>query len=176
MPSVIGSIDNAWKRGKTTYIHHLIFTEDSLLIFDIFHKKELRKEITQYLMSDPLTLAPFAGAQSYALYRDSKQINQHIISEAIDAGIQIEKNLDSEISREPPEFQRIGYAEIKSVTLGQGKHLELPFLTIQTDGENIKYHLMHNNYEKLAHLDDETFKKYADTLKNALGEKVEIKG
>ncbi|MGC8505217.1 MAG: hypothetical protein ACP5NK_00695 [Thermoplasmata archaeon] len=39
MVEIIGSIDNAWKRGKTTNVHHLIFTSDSILSFDVLSKK-----------------------------------------------------------------------------------------------------------------------------------------
>ena len=105
---------------------------------------------------------------------DTKIIHKEIIDQAIFDGIQIEKNIESEISKVPPEFQRIDYLDIKSVTLSQGKFLELPSLDISTSSDNIKYKLMHNNYEKLARLDEETFNKYADTLKKAIGDRAKI--
>ena len=44
MTTIIGSIDNAWKHGHTTNIHHLIFIEDALLIFDVLNKKISEKK------------------------------------------------------------------------------------------------------------------------------------
>lgn len=72
MVTIVGSIDNAWKRGHTTNIHHLIFTGDSILIFNVMNKKYVRKETRDYLLSDPLTLAPNTAVESYATYKDSK--------------------------------------------------------------------------------------------------------
>ncbi|MCW6169314.1 MAG: hypothetical protein LVQ96_04340 [Thermoplasmatales archaeon] len=172
MVTILGSIDNAWKRGHTTNIHHLIFTEDSILIFDVMNKKYIRKETRDYLLSDPLTLVPNTAVESYGTYKDSKIIHKEIIDQAISDGLQIEKNIEGEITKNPPDFQQINYVDIKSITLSQGKFLELPSLDISTNSDNLKYKLMHNNYEKLAHLDEETFNKYTDTLKKAIGDRV----
>lgn len=176
MTTVEGSIDNAWKHGKTTNIHQLVFMADSLLIFDVLDKREIRKEVYQYLRSDPLTLAPVPAVENYGLYRDSKQIHKQIIDMAIEAGNQIEKNIDAEISKVPPDFKRIEYAEVKSMILRQGKHLGLPSLTISAANGDTEYKLMHNNYEKLARLDEETFRKYADLLTKVMGERTKIEG
>ena len=105
-------------------------------------------------------------------FKDSKIIHKEIIDQAISEGLQIEKNIENEITKNPPDFQQINYVDIKSITLSQGKFLELPSLDISTNSDNIKYKLMHNNYEKLAHLDEETFNKYTDTLKKAIGDRV----
>lgn len=174
MATIEGSIDNAWKRGKTTNIHHLVFMTDSLLIFDILNKKEIRKEVYQYLRSDPLTRIDLPPVDNYAFYRDSKVIHYQIINMAIEAGSQIDKNIDQEIAKVPPEYQRIDYAEIKEVSLRQGKHLGLPSLVISSAHGDAEYKLMHNNYEKLARLDDETFRRYSDLLTKVLGEKANI--
>lgn len=175
MTTIEGSIDNAWKRSKITNIHHLIFLPDSLLIFDVLNKREIRKEVFQYLRSDPLTLAPISAVQDAAFYRDNKQIHEQIINMAIDAGNQIEKNIDAEIAKIPPEYQRIDYAEIKYISLKQGKLLGLPLLEVSSSQGNLEYKLMHNNYEKLAHLDEETFRKYSDLLTKVLGERAKVK-
>jgi len=172
--TILGSIDNAWKHGHTTNIHHLIFTEDALLIFDVLNKKNIRKEALDYLLTDPLTRTPSTAIGTYATYMDTKVLHKEIVDQAIFNGLQIEKNIESEISKVPPDFQRIDYLDIKSITLSQGKFLELPPLDISTNSDNIKYKLMHNYYEKLAHLDEETFNKYADTLKKAIAERAKI--
>ena len=174
MTTIEGSIDNAWKRGKTTNIHHLIFLPDSLLIFDVLNKREIRKEIFQYLISDPLTFAPVSAFQDVAFYRDNKQIHEQIINMAIEAGNQIEKNIDEEIAKIPPEYQRIDYAEIKYISLKQGKLLGLPMLEISASQGDTEYKLMHNNYEKMARLDDETFRRYSDLLTKVLGSRAKI--
>jgi hypothetical protein len=174
MTTIEGSIDNAWKRGKTTNIHHLIFLPDSLLIFDVLNKREIRKDVIQYLRSDPLTLAPISAVQDVAFYRDSKQIHEQIINMAIEAGNQIEKNIDAEIAKVPPEFQRIDYAEIKYISLKQGKLMGLPLLEISASQGDTEYKLMHNNYEKLARLDDETFQRYSDLLTKTLGARAKV--
>ena len=174
MTTIEGSIDNAWKRGKTTNIHHLIFLPDSLLIFDVLNKREIRKEVFQYLRSDPLTFAPVSAVQDVAFYRDNKQIHEQIINMAIEAGNQIEKNIDEEIAKIPPEYQRIDYAEIKYISLKQGKLLGLPMLEISASNGDTEYKLMHNNYEKLARLDDETFQRYSDLLTKTLGARAKI--
>ena len=174
MITIEGSIDNAWKRGKITNIHHLIFLPDSLLIFDVLNKREIRKEVFQYLRSDPLTFAPVSAVQDVAFYRDNKQIHEQIINMAIEAGIQIEKNIDEEIAKIPPEYQRIDYAEIKYISLKQGKLLGLPMLQISASHGDTEYKLMHNNYEKLARLDDETFQRYSDLLTKTLGARAKI--
>ncbi len=174
MTTVEGSIDNAWKHDKTTNIHHLVFTADSLLIFDVLNKREIRKEVYQYLRSDPLTLVPVPAAESYGLYRDSKTIHKQIIDMAIEAGNQIEKSIEAEIAKVPPGFQRIDYAEVKVITLRQGKHLGLPSLTISAANGDTEYKLMHNNYEKLAHLDEETFEKYSVLLTRVMGGRAKI--
>jgi hypothetical protein len=175
MTTIEGSIDNAWKRGKTTNIHHLIFLPDSLLIFDVLNKREIRKDVIQYLRSDPLTLAPISAVQDVAFYRDSKQIHEQIINMAIEAGNQIEKNIDAEIAKVPPEFQRIDYAEIKYISLRQGKLMGLPLLEISASQGDTEYKLMHNNYEKMARLDDETFRRYSDLLTKVLGSRAKVK-
>ncbi len=174
MITIEGSIDNAWKRGKITNIHHLIFLPDSLLIFDVLNKREIRKEVFQYLRSDPLTFAPVSAVQDVAFYRDNKQIHEQIINMAIEAGNQIEKNIDEEIAKIPPEYQRIDYAEIKYISLKQGKLLGLPMLEISASNGDTEYKLMHNNYEKLARLDDETFQRYSDLLTKTLGARAKI--
>ena len=174
MTTIEGSIDNAWKRGKTTNIHHLIFLPDSLLIFDVLNKREIRKEVFQYLRSDPLTFAPVSAVQDVAFYRDNKQIHEQIINMAIEAGNQIEKNIDEEIAKIPPEYQRIDYAEIKYISLKQGKLLGLPMLEISASQGDTEYKLMHNNYEKMARLDDETFRRYSDLLTKVLGSRAKI--
>ena len=173
MVSVLGSIDNAWKRDKITFVHHLVFTEDSILIFDLFDKKDLRKEMRQYLMSDPLTMLP-GPTQNYAYMADSKQVYKEIIDQAIYNGKKIEDDIDSEISRQPPEFREVDYAGITEITLRQGKHLHLPKLIILSKEGKMEYNLMHNNYEKTAKLDDETFNSYKELIKKALGEKANI--
>ena len=175
MTTIEGSIDNAWKRGKTTNIHHLIFLPDSLLIFDVLNKREIRKDVIQYLRSDPLTLAPISAVQDVAFYRDSKQIHEQIINMAIEAGNQIEKNIDAEIAKVPPEFQRIDYAEIRYISLKQGKLMGLPLLEISASQGDTEYKLMHNNYEKMARLDDETFRRYSDLLTKVLGSRAKVK-
>jgi hypothetical protein len=172
--TIIGSIDNAWKHGHTTNIHHLIFIEDALLIFDVLNKKNIRKEALNYLLTDPLTMTPSTAVGTYVTYMDTKVLHKEIVDQAIFGGIQIEKNIEGEISKVPPDFQRIDYLDLKSVTLSQGKFLELPSLDISTSSDNIKYKLMHNYYEKLAHLDEETFNKYADTLNKAIGDQAKI--
>ena len=174
MVEIIGSIDNAWKRGKVTNVHHLIFTSDSILAFDVLSKKEMRTETRNYLMSDPLTLAPVTAVQSYGVMRDSKSIHMQIIGDAISAGNEIERNIDAEIAKEPPGFQRIDNDKIESIKLRQGEHLGLPSLTIITDDGKIEYKLMHNNYEKLARLDDDTFNKYSELLTRAFADKAII--
>ena len=174
MTTIEGSIDNAWKRGKTTNIHHLIFLPDSLLIFDVLNKREIRKEVFQYLRSDPLTFAPVSAVQDVAFYRDNKQIHEQIINMAIEAGNQIEKNIDEEIAKIPPEYQRIDYAEIKYISLKQGKLLGLPMLEISASQGDTEYKLMHNNYEKMARLDDETFRRYSDLLTKVLGSRAKV--
>jgi hypothetical protein len=174
MTTIEGSIDNAWKRGKTTNIHHLIFLPDSLLIFDVLNKREIRKDVIQYLRSDPLTLAPISAVQDVAFYRDSKQIHEQIINMAIEAGNQIEKNIDAEIAKVPPEFQRIDYAEIRYISLKQGKLMGLPLLEISASQGDTEYKLMHNNYEKMARLDDETFQRYFDLLTKTLGARAKV--
>ncbi|EQB72776.1 MAG: hypothetical protein AMDU1_APLC00003G0003 [Thermoplasmatales archaeon A-plasma] len=174
MTTIEGSIDNAWKRGKTTNIHHLIFLPDSLLIFDVLNKREIRKDVIQYLRSDPLTLAPISAVQDVAFYRDSKQIHEQIINMAIEAGNQIEKNIDAEIAKVPPEFQRIDYAEIRYISLKQGKLMGLPLLEISASQGDTEYKLMHNNYEKMARLDDETFQRYSDLLTKTLGARAKV--
>jgi hypothetical protein len=174
MTTIKGSIDNAWKRGKTTNIHHLIFLPDSLLIFDVLNKREIRKDVIQYLRSDPLTLAPISAVQDVAFYRDSKQIHEQIINMAIEAGNQIEKNIDAEIAKVPPEFQRIDYAEIRYISLKQGKLMGLPLLEISASQGDTEYKLMHNNYEKMARLDDETFQRYFDLLTKTLGARAKV--
>jgi hypothetical protein len=40
---------------------------------------------------------------------DTKVLHKEIVDQAIFDGIQIEKNIESEISKVPPEFQRIDY-------------------------------------------------------------------
>ena len=174
MTTIEGSIDNAWKRGKTTNIHHLIFLPDSLLIFDVLNKREIRKDVIQYLRSDPLTLAPISAVQDVAFYRDSKQIHEQIVNMAIEAGNQIEKNIDAEIAKVPPEFQRIDYAEIRYISLRQGKLMGLPLLEISVSLGDTEYKLMHNNYEKMARLDDETFRRYSDLLTKVLGSRAKV--
>ena len=139
MTTIEGSIDNAWKRGKTTNIHHLIFLPDSLLIFDVLNKREIRKDVIQYLRSDPLTLAPISAVQDVAFYRDSKQIHEQIINMAIEAGNLIEKNIDAEIAKVPPEFQRIDYSEIRYISLKQGKLMGLPLLEISASQGDTEY-------------------------------------
>lgn len=175
MTQIIGSIDNAWKRGKITNIHHLIFTSDSILAFDILNKKEIGAEIRNYLMSDPLTLTPISAVQDYGIMRDSKGIHEEIISEAINAGIHIEKNIDREIKKQPPEFVKIDYDKIESINLRQGEYLRLPSLTIFVAGDKIEYKLVHNNYEKLAHLDKDTFNKYSELITKVFADKAVIK-
>ena len=84
-------------------------------------------------------------------------------------------NIDAEIAKIPPEYQRIDYAEIKYISLKQGKLLGLPLLEVSSSQGNLEYKLMHNNYEKLAHLDEETFRKYSDLLTKVLGERAKVK-
>ena len=47
-------------------------------------------------------------------------------------------------------------------------------MTIITDDGKIEYKLMHNNYEKLARLDDDTFNKYSELLTRAFADKAII--
>ena len=108
------------------------------------------------------------------MMRDSKSIHMEIIGDAISAGNEIERNIDAEIAKEPPGFQRIDYDKIESIKLRQGEHLGLPSLTIITDDGKIEYKLMHNNYEKLARLDDDTFNKYSELLTRAFADKAII--
>ena len=173
MVTVLGSIDNAWKRDKVTYVHHLVYTADSILIFDLFDKKDLKREVRQFLMSDPLTLLP-GPTQNYAMMVETKKAYREIIDQAIYDGNKIEKDIESEISRQPPEFREVDYAGISEITLRQGKHLHMPKLFISSKEGKIEYNLMHNNYEKKPYLDDETFNRYKELVTNALGEKVKV--
>ena len=175
MVTVVGSIDNAWKRDKSTFVHHLIFTSDSILIFDLFNKKDVKKEIRQFLMSDPMTLIP-GPTQSYAMMVESKKAYREIIGQAIYSGNRIEKEIDSEIARQPPEYKEIDYSGISEITLKQGKHLHLPKLIIISTEGKIEYNLMHNNYEKKAYIDEQTFNRYKDLMTEVLGEKATIEG
>ena len=175
MVTVVGSIDNAWKRDKSTFVHHLIFTSDSILIFDLFDKKDVKKEIRSFLMSDPMTLIP-GPTQSYAMMVESKKAYREIIGQAIYSGNRIEKEIDSEIARQPPEYKKVDYSGISEITLKQGKHLHLPKLIIISTEGKIEYNLMHNNYEKKAYIDEQTFNRYKDLMTEVLGEKATIEG
>jgi hypothetical protein len=175
MVTVVGSIDNAWKRDKSTFVHHLIFTSDSILMFDLFDKKDVKKEIRSFLMSDPMTLIP-GPTQSYAMMVESKKAYREIIDQAIYSGNRIEKEIDSEIARQPPEYKKVDYSGISEITLKQGKHLHLPKLIIISTEGKIEYNLMHNNYEKKAYIDEQTFNRYKDLMTEVLGEKATIEG
>ncbi|MEM3676195.1 MAG: hypothetical protein QXV22_03965 [Thermoplasmataceae archaeon] len=81
--SIIGSADNAWKRGNVTNLHHLVFTNSAILVFDVLSKKKIQKEARQYLRPDPLTRVPFGPASPYAMAHDSMAIHQQLAEEAI---------------------------------------------------------------------------------------------
>ena len=172
--TIIGSIDNAWKHEHSTDIHHLIFTEKSVLIFGVLSKEYIKTEASHYLSTDPINSIPNVLTHRYALHRDSKNIDNEIVEQAIFRGTQIEKNLDSEIAKIPPAFREIDYTDITKIILSQGKFGESPSLSILTKKSKLKFRLMHNNYEGSSRIDEETFAKYADTLKKAIGDQAKI--
>lgn len=174
MVTVIGSIDNAWKRDKSTFVHHIIFTDGSILIFDLFNKMELKKEVRQFLMSDPMTFIP-GPTQSYVIAVETKKAQKEIVEQAIYTGNRIEKEIDSEISRQPPEYKEVQYDRISEIILKQGKHLHAPKLFITSSDGKLEYNLMHNTYERRPYLDDETFNRYKELITRVLGEKATIK-
>ena len=144
-------------------------------MFDLFDKKDVKKEIRSFLMSDPMTLIP-GPTQSYAMMVESKKAYREIIDQAIYSGNRIEKEIDSEIARQPPEYKKVDYSGISEITLKQGKHLHLPKLIIISTEGKIEYNLMHNNYEKKAYIDEQTFNRYKDLMTEVLGEKATIEG
>ncbi len=172
--NIIGSIDNAWQKSKITNVHHLIFTENEMFIFDVLNKRDIRSEVLEYLRSDPLTMAPIGAVQSYEDLRASKAIHMQIISEAISAGKDVEKNFEEQISKKPPNYREIKYDDISRVILKQGRHLELPSLTFNTAKGKEEFKLMHNNYEKTSKLDQQTFTNYRSTLERALQSKLSV--
>ncbi|MGC8505216.1 MAG: hypothetical protein ACP5NK_00690 [Thermoplasmata archaeon] len=119
-------------------------------------------------------MAPIPAVQDYGLMGDYKSIHLEIVNDAIIAVGQIEKNINTEITKEPPDFQRMLYDEIESIRLRQGEHLRLPSLTIITNDGKIEYKLMHNYYEILARLDSDTFNKYSELLTKMFADKAII--
>ena len=107
---------------------------------------------------------------------ESKKAYREIIDQAIYSGNRIEKDIDTEIARKPPEYKEVDYSGISEIILKQGKHLHLPKLIIISTEGKIEYNLMHNSYEKKEYLDDETFNRYKDLVTEVLGEKATIEG
>lgn len=170
MTTVIGAIDNAgiW---KTSY--HLVFTNNEVLQFLVMKGREKFMGIYKADMSNPSRMVPVAGAISG--YSTTRAEVQMIVGENIRRGKEIEASLDERMKNDPASFTRINYESIESAELSNGTMLSLPHLLLRTGGKNLKFNLLHSNYQGRGKLDEATFSSYMITLQKALGHKLTVK-
>ncbi len=171
MVKVIGSIDNAliW---NTTY--HLVFSDSELLKFKVMEGAERFLDIYDTQMSNSSRMIPVEGEISN--YRVTREEVKNILKENEMRGSDIEKNLDKILDDSPGYLERIPYTSIRAAELSNGNSLSLPHLELKIEGGHMKFHLNHSNYQGHGKLPEEIFSNYENTLKQALGDKLKVKG
>ena len=170
MIKVIGAIDNAtvW---NTTY--HLIFTNEEIYQFLTMEGKEQRSDLIRTQISNPYRMIPLGGTVSN--YKVTQEEVSWLIDENLRRGKEIEENLDSKIKEVPPKFTVIPYSSVDKVELTNGTPLSLPHLLLDSDGKKIKFHLVHNNFKGRGKLNEDIFLSYENILKEAFGDKLNVK-
>ena len=171
MARILGSIDNAaiW---STQY--HLIFTETAVFQFELMSGKDWRKEMFYTQMSNPMRMVPVAGEVSSI--QIGREESERMIEQDAAQGKEIEQNFDKIVSEGTVKFTKIEYGDINYVELSNGTPLSLPHLILQTKPEKLKFHLIRNSYKGKGSLPEDVFSSYANTLKQAFGDSVKIKG
>ena len=170
MIKVIGAIDNA-SLWNTTY--HLIFTQEEIYQFLVMDKKERRSDLFYTSMENPTRLMPVAGEISN--YKVTKDEVKSLIAENLKRGKEIEANLESKLKEVPPKFKAIQCSSIDKVELTNGNPFSLPELLLESKGEKIKFHLVHNNYQGRGKLQDEIFSSYENILREIFCDKLKVK-
>ena len=170
MVNIIGSIDNAAIRNTT---YHLIFSDNELYQFLVMTGKEKRSDLFMAQMANPNRLLPVEGAVSN--YTTTKQEVEQLSIECISKGQEIEKNLDKYIHENPPKYSVIEYTDIKNVELTSGNAFSLPHVEFDTTKGEIKFHLVHSNFQGRGKLPDDIFNGYLRTLKASLADKLVVK-
>ncbi len=164
MVNIIGSIDNAALRFTT---YHLIFTDDAILQFPVMKNRERLSDISLARMSNPKRMIPVVGAVSD--YRVTQEEMAHILQENLERGHEIERNLESKLRENPPQYTTIPYSSIRQVELTNGNAVSLPHILFRMEGKKLKFHLVGYNFSGRGRLPDEVFSNYENTLSKAFG-------
>ncbi|WP_393970682.1 hypothetical protein OXIME_000909 [Oxyplasma meridianum] len=141
---------------------------------EVVKKKELSKELRNYINTDPLAYDGKNKQRDYELISGNRKDQKKIIEEAEMRGMDMEKSLDSDMENDPDLFHVYPYNSIKKVSLILAKSGNSPKLLIDTSDKTLEYRLMHNSFESNAKLDEVTLSKYKSVLKKVMGEKFDI--
>ena len=175
MADIVGSIDNAYQGRIGVRVYHLIFTTTTLYKFDVMNREDLSQYYKNYIKQNPIAVFGQNGMigplGNYEYEQVVKQSHFQAVLEAEKIGLDIEKNLDKYLSENPGNFEAVDLSGVTKVSLIQGKDLRLPKLVIVSGSGEDEYKLMHNNFEKLAKLDDETITRYRSVLEKVFEER-----
>lgn len=168
---IIGSIDNAviW---STTY--HLIFMGGEMLKFKVMGTEERLLDLWNTQMSNPNRIIPVEGQISN--YNVTREEVGRIIQENIIRGKEIEENLDKILEEKPDYLEEIPYSSINSVILTNGSPITLPHVQFKLNNGHLKFHLIHDNYHWRGKLEKDIFSNYTNTLSEAFGDLLSLKG
>ena len=167
---IIGSIDNAVIWNST---YHLIITQDEILKFKIMDSEEKLLDLYDTQMENPKRFIPVEGEISN--YNITREEVQNIIQENLMRGKEIEENLDKIMEDKPNYLEIILNSSIEAVTLSNGTAVTLPHVEFKLTRGHLKFHLNHSNHQGRGKLPEDVFAKYEDALKEAFGEKLNVK-